>query len=118
MQLMALRAGGRLNQYLPDTHTADVVERHRRGEHPITIDAHGGVLPRASGVIHSNHQQAIEDPGSLRVIAAADGIIEAIDNPEHPFYLGVQWHPERAPSQDEGPLNLGLFRSLVLAASG
>jgi putative glutamine amidotransferase len=120
MQLMALRAGGTLDQYLPDTHPPDVVRRHQKAEHVVTIDADDAVLPRTTATIHSNHQQAVTDPGSMRSIARCDGdIIEAIDDPARGkrFYVGVQWHAERAPSHDQGPLNLGLFGLLVRACA-
>ncbi len=130
MQLMALRAGGHLNQYLPDTHPPRVVKRHQKAEHEVSIDVDDAALPRATASVHSNHQQAISDPGRMRVIARCDGdIIEAIDDPERGrrFYLGVQWHPERAPSRgispgiapgnDQSPLNLGLFKRLVNACA-
>ncbi len=117
MQFMALRAGGRLDQYMPASHPREVVERHRKAEHAVTVDAADSVLPNGVGVIHSNHQQAVADPGSLRVIARAeDGIIEAIDDPTHPFYVGVQWHPERRGDSIGDPLNWGLFKRLVAAA--
>ena len=41
---------------------------------------------------------------------AADGTIEAIEDPERPFWLGVQWHPENGDDH-------GLFRGLVEAAA-
>jgi gamma-glutamyl-gamma-aminobutyrate hydrolase PuuD len=47
--------------------------------------------------INSFHHQAVKHlaPG-LRVVARADdGLVEAIEHPEHPWLLGVQWHPER-----------------------
>ena len=115
MQLMALHGGGVLNQYLPDTHDAVVVERHRDGDHLVTLTAEG-VLGAAgdSGVIHSHHQQAVADAGELRVVATADdAVIEAVDDPGRAFYLGVQWHPERG---DAGALSWGLIARLVTAA--
>lgn len=128
MQHMALRAGGTLNQYLPETHPAQVIQRHQKAEHAVTIDADDAALPRTTATVHSNHQQAITDAGTMRVIAQCDGdIIEAIDDPSRGkrFYLGVQWHPERAPAPAPGsdadidprddPLNLGLFKRLVEA---
>ncbi len=61
----------------------------------------------------SHHRQAVADPGSLRIAAVApDGVIEAIDDATRPFYLGVQWHPERG---DAGPINRGLFDRLCSA---
>jgi len=52
----------------------------------------------------------------MRLVARApDGVIEAIDDPSRPFYLGVQWHPERG-GEDE--LNLGVFRRFIAACEG
>jgi putative glutamine amidotransferase len=46
--------------------------------------------------VNSRHHQAVKDVASgFRVSATApDGVIEAIEDPEHGFCLGVQWHPE------------------------
>ena len=46
--------------------------------------------------VNSRHHQAVKDVASgLRVSATApDGVIEAIEDPEARFCLGVQWHPE------------------------
>lgn len=114
MQLLTLRHGGVLNQFLPDTHPADVTDRHRDNYHPVNVIADDGVLPATDDRVKSNHQQAIADAGRLRVVATAeDGIIEAVDDPQHPFCLGVQWHPERG-GQD--PLSHGLIARFVNAA--
>jgi putative glutamine amidotransferase len=106
MQLMALSRGGGLDQYLADT--LPTAGRHwPRTDHPVD-----GAL--GAGVVHSHHRQAVNDPGSLRVVArAADGVIEAVRDEGRRFYVGVQWHPER--SSDE-KLGAGLFRELVRAA--
>ena len=117
MQLMALAAGGTLHQYLPGSHPADVVDRHRDGEHAVSCDTSDSVLPRGAGVIRSNHHQAVADAGALRVVASAeDGIIEALDDPERRFWLGVQWHPERSDAGDGGPFGRRLIHRLVAAA--
>jgi len=116
MQLMTLHAHGVLNQYLPDTHDAAVVDRHRDGDHAVRLTADGALgTADATGVIHSHHQQAVADPGRLRVVAEAeDGVIEGVDDPARAFYLGVQWHPERG---DAGDLSWGLIAAFVAAAS-
>lgn len=109
MQMLALTRGGRLNQYMPDTH-ADAAS-HWDHDHAV-VSADAGVL--ASGTVHSRHKQAIDDAGSMRVLATApDGTIEAVDDPGVPFCVGVQWHPERT---GEGALGVGLFERLVGAA--
>lgn len=62
--------------------------------------------------VNSYHHQALKGlaPG-LRVVATApDGLVEAVQLEGHPFYLGVQWHPELLPEQ------WGIFRLLIEAA--
>lgn len=107
MQLLGLHAGGKLDQYLPDTLPTAALHWDKRS-HEVS-----GELGR--GLVHSRHRQALTDAGRLRVIAAApDGVIEAVQDDHRPFYMGVQWHPERTADQT---LGLGVFRRLVDAAS-
>jgi putative glutamine amidotransferase len=106
MQLMALHAGGKLDQYLPDT-LPTAADHWGRTAHEVA-----GELGR--GIVHSHHRQAIVDPGALRIVARApDGVIEAVQAPDRPCYLGVQWHPERT---EEPSLGFDLIRRLVEAA--
>ena len=46
--------------------------------------------------VNSRHHQSVRQLGAgLRVSATApDGVIEAIERPDLPFCVGVQWHPE------------------------
>jgi putative glutamine amidotransferase len=112
MQMMALHAGGALNQHMPDD--VATAEQHRHDStHDITtsIEPHPLLAP---GPVTSHHRQAVRTAGRLRVVAVApDGIIEAIDDPARPYYLGVQWHPERTAFE---PLGAGLFARLIRAA--
>lgn len=126
MQLMALRAGGTLHQHLPDI--LDNPKLHEDdNRHAITLRVPVSALvdqPLASeqATVVSWHCQAVAPGpdgdghvGRLRVVATApDGVIEAIDDPQRAFYLGVQWHPERG---GPGPLNQGLFDRLVAVAA-
>lgn len=115
MQLMSLNAGGALDQHLPDSlKTAD---RHSK-DHQHRIEPVAGAAPQGgpipAGLVASNHHQAVTNAGRLRVVARSeDGVIEAVDDPARPFYLGVQWHPERTPDQ---ALGAGMFRRLIDAA--
>ena len=65
--------------------------------------------------VNSLHHQGIKDvPPSVRVAGyAPDGLVEAIELPEHPFGLAVQWHPEWLTDQ-EGTRNM--FRKFIQAA--
>ncbi len=64
---------------------------------------------------NSLHHQGLKDIApSVRVAGhAPDGLVEAIELPDHPFGLAVQWHPEWLMDQ-EGTRNL--FRNFVRAA--
>jgi putative glutamine amidotransferase len=46
--------------------------------------------------VNSIHSQAINKTGKGLVVTAREknGVIQAVENPAHPFYLGVQFHPE------------------------
>ena len=65
--------------------------------------------------VNSLHHQGLKDIApSLRAAGhAPDGLVEAIELPDHPFGLAVQWHPEWLTDQ-EGTRNL--FRKFVDAA--
>src|SRR5690242_4209623 len=98
-QSLNVAFGGSLLQHIPD----DVpgAAEHRDGaEHSILIEP-GTVLARALGMesatVNSYHHQGIGDlaPGFRISARSPDGIIEAIERTDHPFFLGVHWHPER-----------------------
>ena len=87
--------------------------------HPVDVrdgSALAEVLGRGQLMVNSTHHQAVSKVGpSLKVSATApDGVVEAIESTEHPFALGVQWHPELL--LQSMPLQLGLYRALVQKA--
>jgi len=63
--------------------------------------------------VNSFHHQALrQSPSGWEATAfSPDGILEGMENPSHPFAVGVQWHPE------EMPAHLPLFVGLVHAAA-
>jgi len=75
-----------------------------------------GCLPQETVQVNSLHHQGIRElaPGLTATAVAPDGLIEGIEAPDHPFALGVQWHPENLIGV--APAMLGLFRGLVDAA--
>lgn len=115
MQLMAVHAGGTLDQ-----HTPELVghERHSPG-----ADAFGRVevrpvpgtrvarLTGAEGLeVHCHHHQSVRThPGFVAAAHAEDGTLEAMELPGERFCLGVQWHPETG-------ADIGLLAGLVAAA--
>ncbi len=108
LQSMNVWRNGSLNQHIPGTGInhqpgRDVHEAHlvsiTPGSRLAHILAHGETSEPSEVNVNSSHHQAVAGAGDgLNVVArsAADGIIEAVEDPTSPqFVLGVQWHPER-----------------------
>ena len=115
MQLMAVRGGGSLEQHVPDVvgHEEHAPDPSSYGWTSVRTEP-GSLVRRLVGdqlqVSCHHHQSVVAHPGFEVTARAADGTVEAIQDPERPFWLGVQWHPE---SGDD----YGLFLGLVEAAS-
>jgi putative glutamine amidotransferase len=115
MQVMAVHAGGTLVQHLPDL-IGD--ERHSPGGDEfgaveVTTEAGSRVATLIGDRLSVNchHHQSVEShPGYLPAAYAADGTLEAMEQPGDRFCLGVQWHPETA-------ADVGLLVGLVRAAA-
>jgi putative glutamine amidotransferase len=115
MQIMAVRAGGALDQHTPD--------RVGHEDHNPGGDAFGTtevdllegtrvaslVGPRLD--VHCHHHQSVADhPGFEPAGYAVDGTLEAMEQPGDRFCVAVQWHPEMVH-------DAGLFKALVSAAA-
>ena len=68
--------------------------------------------------MNSYHHQAVRDTAPpLSVQARApDGIVEAVALPGARFVLGVQWHPEAMPREDESAA--AIFSAFLSACGG
>lgn len=76
---------------------------HKNLDHGISVTK-GSLLEELAGsspaLVNSSHHQAADKPGEGLMVSALspDGIIEALeweDKRNKPFFLAVQWHPER-----------------------
>ncbi|MDX2083423.1 MAG: gamma-glutamyl-gamma-aminobutyrate hydrolase family protein [Rickettsiales bacterium] len=107
MQLINILHGGNVIQHIPDEkkyvdHEQSHIEGfkdYKTGYHEVTIEKNSKlfeIIGVEKIITNSSHHQAAKTAGKgLNVCARAfDGIIEAIENPQHPFCFGVQWHPE------------------------
>jgi putative glutamine amidotransferase len=74
-----------------------------------------GILGTDDLFVNSFHHQAVRRLAPTFEAAAftSDGMIEAVESREHPFMLGVQWHPE---CMQEDPFTHRLFEAFVKAA--
>ncbi|MEM8856842.1 MAG: gamma-glutamyl-gamma-aminobutyrate hydrolase family protein [Chloroflexota bacterium] len=105
MQILNVAAGGTLYHDLaterPDTHKHDYFGKkleRREIRHLISTVPYSYVhqtLGKTIGV-NSMHHQAIRRVGFGFTVTAFsdDGLPEAIEATNHPFAIGVQWHPE------------------------
>jgi putative glutamine amidotransferase len=123
IQIMNVAFGGTLLQDIP----AQVERPVRHAQQALRRDAlshsvdvvPGTRLHAVAGAervrVNSFHHQAVDRPApGLTVSARApDGCVEGLEDPGHPFLLGVQWHPERRPAD---PLTRGLFERFVESA--
>ncbi|HYJ33149.1 MAG TPA: gamma-glutamyl-gamma-aminobutyrate hydrolase family protein [Candidatus Binatia bacterium] len=123
-QVMNVAGRGTLHQHLPeDLPGAAEHEDDDEGgspDHDVVIEP-GSRLRELLGVararVNSYHHQAIASvaPGWRVGARAVDGVIEAIEREDRPFYLGVQWHPERMRGSE---VTRRLAAALVDAARG
>lgn len=124
VQVMNVALGGTLY-----THLADQFPNPLRHDyftetprdylaHRVTVDDQSrlaAILGKTKLEVNSLHHQGLNRLApSLKPTAwATDGLVEGVEIDEHPFAVGVQWHPEWLP--DSPPMQ-ALFCAFVQAA--
>ncbi len=107
-QVMAVAAGGELCQDIAggiaqagrhDFHRNEDKRARNYLAHAVQIDEESrpaNYLQISRLKVNSLHHQSVKTlPAPYQIVGrAADNIPEVIDLPSHPFYCGVQWHPE------------------------
>jgi putative glutamine amidotransferase len=80
-----------------------------------------GILGAERLIVNSRHHQGVCKPekaaGLVASAFAEDGMIEALESPEHHWVVAVQWHPERADAPDRESCRK-LFKAFVKASAG
>jgi putative glutamine amidotransferase len=116
MQVMAVHAGGVLDQHTPDVvgHEQHSPGGDQFGDIRVSTEPDSRLAsligPEVKVACH-HHQSVREAPGFRFTAHAEDGTAEAMEAPDGRFRIGVQWHPEMR-------TELALFRGLVQAAAG
>ncbi|GAB3766708.1 putative glutamine amidotransferase [Nocardioides ginsengisegetis] len=115
MQLMAVHAGGELDQHTPDL--VDHEEHSPGGDVFGTIPVATVPGSRVAGLVGTtldvschHHQSVRSHPGFTASAHAADGTLEAMEAPGDRFCVAVQWHPETS-------ADVGLLAGLLEAAT-
>ncbi|MGV3487506.1 MAG: gamma-glutamyl-gamma-aminobutyrate hydrolase family protein [Tuberibacillus sp.] len=105
IQILAIAAGGDMYQDVYSQNSDRPLLQHQQhaprshGSHFVTVE-NNSLLHQIMGEerfkVNSFHHQTVRRPGNgFRVTAvASDGLVEAIECIDHPFAVGVQWHPE------------------------
>jgi putative glutamine amidotransferase len=118
LQVLNVVCGGTLHVHLPEHFGERIAHRlppRDTSVHMVEIEPDSR-LAQILGTTHTEvrswHHQAIDRIGDgLRPVAwAEDGVVEAVEHVEHPWCIGVQWHPEM---QLEDPAQQRLFRALI-----
>lgn len=128
MQIISVAMGGELLQDLPEQKPE--AEKHQyvyvaEGSHDMTDLVHdvqlsaGCLLRRILKTdnlpVNSMHHQAvISAPAPLEIVGwSSDGVAETVELSSHPFYVGVQWHPEELFEDDAA--SRAIFEAFVQA---
>ncbi len=119
-QLMNVFGGGTLHQ--------DIAHRQKcrhsdfpgraKGSHFVDVmpgtKLHG-ILGAEKCFVNSMHHQAADTVAEGLTVSAVseDGIVEGLERNDHPFFIGVQWHPEHMSATD--PVQRKIFEAFVEA---
>lgn len=128
LQLLAVAVEAKLFQDLPSDFPSskvphDIKDPKDHLAHYVDIDKDtqlADVSRAARFEVNSRHHQAVKAVlnakriGPFRIVARApDGVIEGLEDPERPFRIAVQWHPENLAASHAPSRNL--FRHFVAA---
>ena len=112
LEVLNVLRGGDLVQHLPDVvgHEGHRAVAGEFSRHAVRVDP-SSRIEGVDGEVKSHHHQGLGKIGDgLREVAwAEDGVVEALEDPDKPFVVGVLWHPEAGEDQR-------LFEQLVEAA--
>ena len=118
-QMINVAFGGTLIEDLNQPGQAETHQKRKDGlsnTHPVLIQSPSRLStifsPRL--IVNSRHHQAIKESAQkFRVSAISeDNVIEAIERDDHPWLVGVQWHPEDMLDHPEQAL---LFKKFIEA---
>lgn len=121
LQILNVAHGGSLRSLKSEP---GLIEAHgfaldRLTTHSVVVEADSRLaafVGPGERTVNSYHAQAIDrlaDPLHAAAIAP-DGVIEAVEAPDHPFVIGVQWHPEILSISDADAL--AIFDALISEA--
>jgi putative glutamine amidotransferase len=124
IQVITVGTGGSLYTHIQDQFPG-ALKHDYYPDYPRTLLSHSVRIEKGSHLenildleemhVNSLHHQGVKDISSTLKPAAysPDGLVEALELPDHPFGIGVQWHPEWMKDQ---PATRRLFNAFIKAA--
>ena len=120
IQLLNVGLGGTLYQDIPSQVTREFPIAHKQPFHYVSFSHRVAITPgtrlhticQADSIgVNSSHHQAIKAlaNGLVATGKTSDGLIEAVEMPDYPFFVGVQWHPEYLWPEDAAAERLFTF---------
>lgn len=96
--VVAEMAGAQDHDHHKDDATGKDLPRDHQA-HDVSVAAHtllSAIIGKGPIGVNSLHHQGVKTLGKDLIASAIapDGLVEAIELPGHPFFLGVEWHPE------------------------
>ena len=127
VQILNIGLGGDIYQDIPSQFKEEFPIAHTQPfaydipSHTVSVTP-GTLLARIAQnsviKVNSMHHQAVRRvaPGLTASGHAPGGLVECVEKPDYPFFIGVQWHPEYLWEQDKAAERL--FGMFVEAARG
>lgn len=122
LQIINIALGGNMYQDIYSQRDVPLLQHsqkaHRYHQSHFVQVKKGSLLESISNTeqikVNSYHHQAVKDVPLPLIISgvASDGTIEAIESTEHPFVLGVQWHPEGL-AENKDAVSLDIFERFI-----
>ena len=112
IQILNIGLGGDIWQDIPSQVKRDFPIAHSQPfyynmpSHTVTLSDDSllsSIAGKSELKVNSMHHQAVREvaPGLVATAWSPDQLVEAIEMPGYPFFLGVQWHPEYLWEKDD-----------------
>lgn len=122
IQILNIGLGGDIWQDIPSQVKRDFPVAHSQPfyynmpSHTVTLSDDSllsSIAGKSELKVNSMHHQAVREvaPGLIATAWSPDQLVEAIEMPGYPFFLGVQWHPEYLWEKDD--VALRMFQTFV-----
>ncbi|GAB3043258.1 gamma-glutamyl-gamma-aminobutyrate hydrolase family protein [Virgibacillus ainsalahensis] len=123
-QTLNIAAGGDMYQDIYSQADGELLQHSQKapldhGSHFVYAEE-GSLLHQLTGSekfrVNSLHHQANRNVSSSFRISgkSSDGIVEAVESKEHPFALGLQWHPEAMVVSGDQP-SINIYQEFIKA---